>query len=280
MSKVYLIGGVDSFGVPYTRDNKNHISFFDILDKYLNEKGIETTKIDMFSMSTPYNDTDYINELLENDITLEAIHNNQVSSIDICRKSGFFQHIKLPKTTKQLYNNLNEQEKNTSLKEIIKNNKVIFIYSCGANDFLKSMSTDLAKLLNPKKLKEVTSPDNIAEKIALIINKIKNNINMLIALNPNIEIYIIGIPIPTRVKYIRKTLIEPLKQYNIALKKLCTDYNQIYYVDNYGLDNNDKLTKKDMAHVDWHPNKMGQEKLGNNLCQTVLTNSKLLSRKK
>ena len=106
MSKIYLIGGVDSFGVPYTRDNKEHISYFDILANYLKEKNIETIKIDMFSMSTPYNDTDYIKELLKKDITIDTIHKNQIESIDICRKSGFFQFIKLPKSTKRFYNNL------------------------------------------------------------------------------------------------------------------------------------------------------------------------------
>ena len=70
--KIYLIGGVDSFGVPYTRDNKNNINHLREVYNFFIEQGIETTMIDMYSMHK-YNDTDYINDLLENGIDLYSI---------------------------------------------------------------------------------------------------------------------------------------------------------------------------------------------------------------
>lgn len=272
MSKIYLIGGFDSFGVPYTRDNKKHISFLDILDKYLKSKKYDVTKIDMFSMSTPYNDADYLNTILDEKLTIGCIHTNQEKSIGICRKSGFFQFIKLPSKTTKLYRGLNEDIKDTPLTEIIKNNKVIFVYSCGANDFLKSMNTNLAELLSPRKLKEVLSDDNITREIAKVIEKIKNNIDRLISLNPNIEIYIMGVAVPTRVRYIRRALQDALKTYNIKLQELCNQYDNVHFVDNYGISNESTpLEKRHMAHVDWHPNRLGQDTMGNNLVKRVKT---------
>lgn len=33
MKKLILIGGVDSIGVPYTKDNKNNQGFFELIEK-------------------------------------------------------------------------------------------------------------------------------------------------------------------------------------------------------------------------------------------------------
>ena len=48
--QVLLIGGVDSFGVPYTRDNKKHINHLKVVDNYLQTQNIDSKLIDMYSM--------------------------------------------------------------------------------------------------------------------------------------------------------------------------------------------------------------------------------------
>ena len=268
MEKITLIGGLDSFGVPYTRDNKEHKSHLTYVYEYYKQKGYDVEVIDMYAMSDPYNDTDYLNNLLSgNKITINKIHQNQQESISLCRKKGPFQYIQLPKRTTKLYSNLNINIKEKTLKEIIKsNNKIIFIYSCGINDFLKMIGKDLGKLLNPKTLDEVTKDINI--KLDKVITKIKTNFDKLLELNPSIQIYVLGIPVTTRVNYIRKRITNPIKIYNSKLLELCNEYFQIHYVDN------SKLTKKHMAHIDWHPNKYGQEEIGKNIINEMRKLSK------
>lgn len=266
-NNVYLIGGVDSFGVPYTRDNKNNINHLKEVYSFLIEQGINLTLIDMYSMSK-YNDTTYINYLLDQNINLYKIKENQIESIDLCRKSGIFQFIQLPKKTKQLYE-LNDSYKEQTLTDIIKNNEIIFIYSCGINDFLKNMNTNLAKLLNTKNMEKAFK--DLENSIVLIINKINENIKKLIKLNNNIEIYVMGIYTPTRVKYIRNYVTVPINLYNIALKKLCEKYENVHFIDNSNLD------KTNMAHVDWHPNYTGQRKMGENIIEEIKQKSKILN---
>lgn len=264
--KIYLIGGVDSFGVPYTRDNKNNINHLKEVFNFLVTQGIETTIIDMYSMNK-YNDTDYINNLLTHNINLYKIKENQIESIDLCRKSGIFQFVQLPSKTKQLYK-LNDDDKKQTLADIIKDNEIIFVYSCGVNDFLKSMNTNLAKLLKPKNLKAVLK--NLEKNIALIINKIEKNIQKLIEINKNIEIYVMGVYTPTRVKYIRNYVKRPISLYNTSLQALCEKYENVHFIDN------SNLGKTNMAHVDWHPNYTGQKLMAENIIFKIKHNSKIL----
>lgn len=267
--KIYLIGGVDSFGVPYTRDNKNNVNHLNEVYNFLIEQGIETTMIDMYSMHK-YNDTDYINDLLVQNINLYKIKENQIESIDLCRKSGLFQFIQLPEKTKQLYQ-LNDADKSQILADIIKDNEIIFIYSCGINDFLKNMDTNLEKLLNPKNMKEAFK--YLEKTIPLIINKIDKNIQKLIEMNKDIEIYVMGIYTPTRVKYIRNYVKQPIRLYNIALKALCEKYKKVQFIDNSNLD------KTNMAHVDWHPNYTGQKIMGENIIAEIKQKSQILKKR-
>lgn len=268
MSKqVLLIGGVDSFGVPYTRDNKKHINHLKVVDNYLQTQNIDSKLIDMYSMHT-YNDTDYVKYILEKDISLDTIKLNQIESINLCRKSGIFQFIQLPNKTKELYI-IGDDDKNCILSEMIKEYEdVIFIYSCGVNDFLKLMGTDLAKLLSPKNMEEAFS--DIEKCFSIIIERIEDNFKMLMSLNSNIEIYALSIYIPTRVGYIRKTVSNPIELYNKKLRELCSKYDNVYYIDN------SNLLIENMAHVDWHPNYSGQMLLGENIISIIKDESKIL----
>ncbi len=196
-----------------------------------------------------YNTISVLEQYLKNDISLDKVKNNQIESIDICRKQGFFQRLQLSIKIKNLYK-ITEKDKKIFITSELKNSNTIFIYSCGVNDFLKVMNTDLGKMLNKKET------DNSIKKI---IFKIKNNLDSIIKINYRVEIYVLGLYIPTTFNYIRKRVNQPIKHFNEALENLCNNYNNVYFVDN------SNLTKKEMAFIDWHPNYKGQCLIGKNI---------------
>lgn len=268
MHTIYLIGGVDSFGVPYTRDNKNHKNHLRVVYEYLEQQGFLISLLDMYSMHT-YNDTDYINSLLVENTNLYNIKENQQKSIDLCRRSGFFPFIKLPKKTKEFYL-LHESDKEKNILSFLKQNQVLFIYSCGINDFLKHMHTDLSKLLIPSQMK--VAFQELEKMILLVLSKIEANFKLMLEINPMMEIYVLGIYLPTRVSYIRKMVKGPIAYYNQALQNLCKNYKNVHYI------NNDNLTRKNMASVDWHPNYSGQVIMGENIIQAIEQYSRILKK--
>ena len=133
------------------------------------------------------------------------------------------------------------------------------------------MDTNLAKLLNPKNMEEAFK--NLEKTISLIIGKIDKNIQKLIEINKDIEIYVMGVYTPTRVKYIRNYVSQPINLYNVALQELCKKYENVNFIDNSNLE------KNNMARVDWHPNYTGQKLMGKNIICELKQKSKILKLK-
>lgn len=269
MKKVNLIGGVDSFGVAYTRDNKEHIGHLDIVKEYLENYFDFVEMVDMYSMNT-YNNTAYINELLNCNLDFYTIKSNQRDSIDLCRKSGLFQFIQLPKKTKDLYI-LDDEDKKRKIGDFIGYDNTIFVYSCGVNDFLGMMDTDLGKMLSPKNMRKVFEGIDIT--VDRVVELIRGNFEKLLAINSELEIYVLGVYIPTKYSYIRKMVTLPIEKFNAALCKLCSQYDTVHFVDN------SNLTINEMASVDWHPNRHGQQMIGENIVSIIESKSKVLVKK-
>lgn len=262
--KLLLIGGIDSIGVPYTRDNKNKISHFTIIKDYLLKVYKNSKFIDLYCMSK-YNTTQYISKLLNQNLTLEELKRNQIESIDICRKQGIFQFIQLSKNMKSYYT-INENDKNIRISDEIRKNNTLFIYSCGTNDFLESNGTNLGKLLLSRNMTKAF--ENMEEKIKNIVINIERNIKEIINLNADVEIYIIGLYIPTTVKYIRSITQKPIEYFNQCLSNMCELYENVFFIDN------SNLNIEHMAPIDWHPNTKGQEKIGENILNKIKKESK------
>jgi hypothetical protein len=261
-SPILLIGGVDSIGVPYTRDNKLNLSFFDIVRAYF-ESHTNIRTIEMYSMST-YNTTDYINWCIKNNPTLERLKINLREGIDCCRKANGIQYIKLPKKTKKLYR-IDDYDGNTNFTDELIKGTPVFIYSCGLNDLLKDIGTNLR---NRKEIKRLLSKD-IKGPIYNTMEKIDENITELTKVNPQIEIYVIGLYIPTRYSYIRNRLAPFIEDYNKALEELCSNHDNVHYVDN------SNINKQEIAPFDWHLNSRGQKHVGKNIINQMEKNKVL-----
>lgn len=145
-----LIGAADSIGVPYTRDNHNHMVFFEMIEETLAQE-YNITTINCFHMSSN-NDNHYIESLISNDISLFEIKDSQNKMLKKCKYSGIYPYLELPKNFLNYYKP-KEEDKQIIIKEYIKNNDTIFIYSAFVNDLLKSQKLSLFKLLRPGKIK-------------------------------------------------------------------------------------------------------------------------------
>ena len=243
-----LIGAADSIGVPYTKDNHNHVGFFEMIEEKLSKK-YNIITINCFHMSTN-NDNQYIKSLISNDISLFDIKNTQNKMLEKCKYSGVYPFFELPKNFLSYYKP-KENDKQIIVKEYIKNNDTIFIYSAFVNDLLKSQKLSLFKLLRPGKIKKELKKI----KIDNTLNNLEKNINNLITINPNIKIFIIGLFVPTKISYIRKNLKNFISVVNESIYKITKKYNNVIFV------NNDNLSKRDFNNIDFHPNQKGHEKI-------------------
>lgn len=251
-----LIGAADSIGVPYTRDNREHQGFFEMIGQELSKK-YDVVPLNCFHMSTN-NDNRYIDYLISSDASLLDVKNSQNQMLKKCKYSGVYPYLELPKNFLNHYRPT-EADAKVVVREYIKKYDTIFIYSAFVNDLLKSQNLSLFKLLRPGRIKQELG--NVSTKD--VLRDLENNIKKLTILNPNIQIYVIGLFIPTKVPYIRKSLCEFISSANTSLRSMLQKYINVTFVDN------DNLSEEDFNNIDFHPNRKGHEKIHQNLLNSL-----------
>lgn len=259
IKRLVFIGAADSIGVPYSRDNNKHMGFFEMIEHRL-ALDYNLITINCFHMSTN-NDNNYINNLITKSFSLEEIKNSQNKMLKKCKYSGIYPYLEMPKNFLNHYQVV-AGDNNIIIKDAIRENETIFIYSALVNDLLKSKHLSLFKLLGPGRIKEELKNINVD----FVFKRIKNNIDILIKLNPDIKIYIIGLFVPTKIAYIRSNIGEFIYMINNCLKKITDKYENVILVDN------SNLSKDDFNNIDFHPNKRGHEKIYNNFIRVYENN--------
>lgn len=122
---------------------------------------------------------------------------------------------------------------------------------------MKARGISLFKLLTPGKIKKELKVIDFD----LVFDELDNNLQKLIDLNSEIEIYIVGLFIPTRLKYVRRNLGEFILSVNETLNKIAQKYPNVKFVDN------SNLQPEDFNNIDFHPNRLGHERIYRNLVQ-------------
>jgi hypothetical protein len=260
--EVILIGGNDSIGVPYTRDNIDVRSHFDVVRDFFYGNGINPRTIDMYSMAK-YNTTESFEQYLKYNISLAQIKMNQRESIDLYREQSIYKRVQLRSNMKDMYVP-DEYDYNHNLTDEIKKGLPIVIYSCGTNEFFKELYGNYYKTSSRD-----YNINNVSNVINKIIPKIERNINLILSLNPNAEIYILGLYEP-----LRKDFRESIMLFNSLLRQLCSCYPSVHYVDNMN------VSKNEIIYLDFNPNMRGQELIGSNIVCSISENSKILSKRK
>lgn len=253
--KIVLVGACDSIGVPYTKDNTHNQGFFEMIEEYLSTK-YEVMTINCFHMST-FNDNKYIDYLITNEVSLYDIKNSQNAMLKKCKYSGIYPYLELPKKYLNHYK-INDNDKNICVKNAIQDNNTFFIYSAFINDLLKSQKLSLFKLLRPGKIKKELKNVNYDN----ILIKLEENIQKLIKLNPNIKIFIVGLFVPTKIKFIRNNLEIFINSVNLQMKNILSKYPNVIFVNN-------TLESSHFNNVDFHPNKKGHDKIYRNFIEAL-----------
>lgn len=165
-----LFCGISSIGIPFPKENKKHIGFFDIVMENLKYLGYN---IDGFNISSlDKNHTWDLEKILKLNYNLSKIRNIQINSIDNLRNQNMLFKLIIPKEIKEKYISEIQTNNSTTLKDMYINSKnPAFIYSAGPNDFFSYIKAGPVELMNKEVRKKL--PDNLNEIVIKCINNIE-----------------------------------------------------------------------------------------------------------
>lgn len=235
-----IIGLNDSQGVNTTTLFRKGLLEF--LSKELQSEDNASIIINAFSLM--FNKTEHINYLLESNLSLEEIKDLQVKGM-VSALEKVMQDFHMPKfigkvgyISKMLYRPQKGDDEICLTDTLKESKEPIVVYSCGANDLMregwnnpfsigkdyknrdKNLNYDYAiyKLQNPKSVKNV-------------IGRVEGNINNILTLNNNADIFTLGLYIPKSMQCDGMEVFnDAIARYNEHLMELCNKYN-LSYVD-------------------------------------------------
>lgn len=275
MKTVDLFCGINSVGMPFPRENKNHIGYFDIVKERLIKQGYEVNGINMSSLNK--NHTWDLEKIFTFNYSLSKIRNIQMYSIDELRNANVLFKFVVPKKIKERYIPNFEDDK-IILKDVYTNSEnPIFIYSAGPNDFFTYIQAGPVELMD-KEVREKL-PHNLDELVAKCVDNVEQNLILLNQLNPNVTILVLSfyysplfdkiqkvIYLQEKIKNRDKRYVnrfgEIIALYNSLLKKMCEKYDFVEYVDI-------NFIKEYCAPMDFHPNEKGNELIADEVLKKI-----------
>ncbi len=221
-SKIYMVSGLGTLGVPYTIDNINSQSFIDLLAYKFKEEKVNVEYVNLCTMAST---TSYeLINILEKNYSKGAYYkqNRHLNSFVISSNKKY-KHSINPLFFYNYYRNIQNPELKITTN-LINSKNPIFIYTF---DYLNiNYIKDIKKLLC-----------NLEDNIIKIITDIDECLNYIINLNSDIEIYVLGLYSNKNSK-ILSMIIEYLYNYcNEFIKSICERYPNVHYVDIFELKN-------------------------------------------
>lgn len=250
-SEIFMVGALDSLGVPYTIDNIEMKSFVELVVDEMKRNGININYVNLCSLGR--NKTWELEKILESDYTIEKyVKFNKAASefvIQGKRTDESWNFPTNPKFTENYYSNIvNGEYKITT--ELRKVQKPIFLYSCGGMNIRSylNITTD-----NPdigKIAKEVIF--RCVKHIRQTEKDVESCINKILSLNPSMEIYVLGVYAMLDNQVARDLVFPLVNLYNSRLNKIISKYEQVHYIDIVNV-------KNMVAPNDMHPTFEGQK---------------------
>ncbi len=259
--ELYMIGALDCFGVPHTPDNVIQKSYIDMLADDLISNQIYVNYVNMHSIA--FNKTWELRAIMDKDYTKKDYYElNLAQSKKAVAKENIFPFPLHEKFLSDYYKN----PRNPDLKitsHLANAAEPIFIYSCGQMNFhqYSKMRTGDIKQIAPEMI--FHSMDNLHRTLY----DVKNMVDYLILINPTIKIYMFGVYPMFEKKVVRDLLLPFYRYANNKVFELCSNYDNVYYVDVIG-------NKNYVAKSDVHPNFMGQCYMKDQVLRKVLSTNR------
>lgn len=275
MKDIEIFCGITSLGMPFPKENKYHIGYYDIVVESLKNKGYKVSGFNFSRLNK--NHTWDLEDTLNSDISLAYLKKLQVKSIDDLRNTNALFKLVVPKKYKDSFK-IKSTDDNTTLRSLYTNaQNPIFLYSAGPNDFFSYIKAGPVELMD--KSVRTKLPKDIKPILEQCISNVEKNWQLLYQLNPNVKIYTLSYhycPLYDKIqkliflqekvkgknkKYVNKFL-EVINLYNGMLQEASEKYDYVEYCDVTFL-------KDYCAPMDFHPNTIGNQLIADMLLKKI-----------
>ena len=275
MENISVFCGINSIGMPFTRENKYHIGYYDIIVDKLSKEGYNVDGYNISRLNK--NHTWDLEDNLCMNRSMAYIKKLQLGSIDGLRNANALFKLVVPKKYKENFKR-DLSDYNITLKDVyMKSTNPIFLYSGGPNDFFTFIKAGPVELIDKKVRDNI--PKDIVPLLKECINNVEKNWILLKELNPNVQIYTLSYFYAPVYDYIQKIIyiqkrtngnknkyvnkfLEVINIYNSLLEEACNKYDYVEYCDITFL-------KDYCAPMDFHPNTIGNKLIADKLLKKI-----------
>lgn len=245
-----MVGMLDSYGVPFSP--KVDDSFFEIYTKKLKDEGKLSSELDIFGLYL--NKTWHLDGVFKNGITVGEMKKMQDFSI------GFTRHKYGSKIRSDLiYSTPENMEDKTVYDHVAGLDNPVICYSCSGNDLFYYYGFSLEGL-NAQRCIEMVKGFGKARK--LLTDGVKGNIDTLLACNPDSQIYVLGLYVPSSNFFAQRIGSIAIDAVNRDLKAVCGKYENVHFVDV-------SCVSFAVLEGDFHPDQDGQKMIAARLAEAV-----------
>ena len=275
MKNVEIFCGVSSLGMPFTKENKNHIGYYDILVETMKSKGYNVSGFNFSRLNK--NHTWDLESNLNEDKSLAYIKSLQIKSIDDLRNTNKLFKLVVPKKYKESFK-IKPADNDDTLKTLYVNaENPIFIYSAGPNDFFTYIKAGPVELTDENVRAKL--PKDIRPILEQCISNVEKNWQLLHQLNPNVKIYSLSYyysPLYDKIQkliYLQEKMKNRNKKYINKFMKVINLYNEMLlrasekydYVEHCDI----TFLKDYCAPMDFHPNTTGNQLIADTLLKKI-----------
>ena len=245
-----VVGMLDSYGVPFSTEVKD--SFFDIYADKLNDTGKLNSKLDIFGLYL--NKTWHLDGIIKNGVTVGEMAKMQDFSIEFARHK-YGDRIR----TDLKYAGSVTTEDKTVYDHIAGLDNPVICYSCSGNDLFYYYGFSLEGL-NAGRCVELIKGFGGARK--LLSDGVKGNIDTILECNPDSQIYVLGLYVPSDNFVLQRIGAIAIDKVNNDLKAICAQYDNVHFVDV-------SCVSFAVLDGDFHPNQDGQKMIAAKLAESV-----------
>lgn len=274
LKNVEIFCGVSSLGMPFTKENKNHIGYYDILVEAMKSKGYNVSGFNFSRLNK--NHTWDLESNLNEDKSLAYIKSIQVKSIDDLRNTNILFKLVVPKKYKESFK-IKPSDDDTLKTLYVNAENPIFIYSAGPNDFFTYIKAGPVELTD--KSVRAKLPKDIRSILEQCISNVEKNWQLLHQLNPNVKIYSLSYyysPLYDKIQkliYLQEKMKNRNKKYINKFMEVINLYNEMLlgasrkydYVEHCDI----TFLKDYCAPMDFHPNTIGNQLIADILLKKI-----------